>query len=415
MTDVPAGAVNEVNEKALARRVKDHVVGRRHEFFAIVHPGFEATACRELAGLGIAAPRIQGSGGVEFSGKLDDAWRVNLGAGTASRVLLRLCEFKATGFGEFRAKLADFPWELHLADGARVTFSIHAGRSRLWHEGKLEAEAARAIAERLAVHGRRASFSEKADGSPSGRQTVFLRLDENRCQASLDTSGELLYRRGHGKFVEQAPLRETLACSVLRAATLEHYRVLIDPFCGSGTFALEAGAIFTGRPVNFDRFFAFQDWPSFKLARFQHVKAELEREFKEKALTGAHKIYCSDIDPKAVATAGHNVEQSGIAPLVEIDQADFFRLHPPACAPADVLLVMNPPYGARQELGGDIASFYRQIGDKVRRDYAGCGYAIIVPGLELEKALGLPHEQKILFHNGGIGVALLIHRPAGNP
>ncbi len=415
MTDTPVGAVNEVNEKALARRVKDHVVGRRHEFFAIVHPGFEATACRELALLGIAAPRIQGSGGIEFSGKLDDAWRVNLGAGTVSRVLMRLGEFKATGFGEFRAKLADFPWELHLANGARVAFSIHAGRSRLWHEGKLEEEAARAIAERLAVHGRRVLFAEKAEDAPTGRQTVFLRMDENRCQASLDTSGELLYRRGHGKFVERAPLRETLACSVLRAAALERYRVVIDPFCGSGTFALEAGAIFAGRPANHDRSFAFQDWPSFKLARFQHLKDELEKQMIERSPAGEHKIYCSDIDPKAVATAGRNVEHYGLNPLVEIDQADFFHLHPPAGDPANVLLVMNPPYGARQELGGDIASFYRQIGDKVRRDYAGCGYAIIVPGLELEKALGLPHEQKILFHNGGIGVALLIHRPAGNP
>lgn len=406
MTDNPVGTVNE---KALARRVKDHVVGRRHEFFAIVHPGFEATACQELAGLGIAAPQIHGSGGIEFQGKLDDAWRVNLGAGTVSRVLMRLCEFKATGFGEFRIKLADFPWELHLADHARVAFSIHAGRSRLWHEGKLEEEAARAIAERLAVHGRRASFIENANGAPTSRQTVFLRMDENRCQASLDASGELLYRRGHGKFVEQAPLRETLACSALRAASIEHYKILVDPFCGSGTFALEAGAIFSGRLGNLDRSFAFEEWPAFKPARFQHVKAELERKFKEKAHAGAHKIYCSDINPKAVATSRHNVEHSDLTPLVEIDQADFFHLHPPASNPANVLLAMNPPYGSRQERGSDLTSFYRQIGDKVRRDYAGCGYAIIVPGLELEKALGLPHEKKILFHNGGIPVALIIH------
>ncbi len=66
---------------------------------------------------------------------------------------------------------------------------------------------------------------------------------------------------------------------------------------------------------------------------------------------------------------------------------------------------------ARQEHGADIAALYRRIGEKVRRDYGGCGYAIIVPGLEIEKALGLPHEQKILFRNGGIGVALLIHNP----
>jgi putative N6-adenine-specific DNA methylase len=404
MSETPAPPVNE---KALARRVKDHVVGRRHEFFAVVHPGFESVALGELAGLGIAA-LARDSGGIVFQGKLDDAWRVNLGAGTVSRLLMRLGEFKATGFGEFRSKLAALPWELHLADRARVAFSVSAGRSRLWHEGKLEEEAERAIAARLAAYGRRAEFGAAAGPDHEGGQTVFLRLDENRCQASLDSSGPLLYRRGRGKFTEQAPLRETLACGVLRAAGIERYRVVLDPFCGSGTFALEAGAILAGRLVNADRAFAFQGWPSYRPAHFQHLKGELEKTFREKAPTGARKIYCSDLDAGAVTTAAHNVELAGLGSLVEIDQADFFHLHPPAANPADVLLVMNPPYGARQEQGADLAAFYRRIGEKVRRDYASCGHAIIVPGLELEKALGLPHEQKILFHNGGISVALLI-------
>ncbi len=196
-----------LNEKALARRVKDHVLGSSHDFFAVVHPGFEATAQQELRELGIGSPRIAGSGGIAFSGRLEDAWRVNLGAGTVSRLLMRLDEFKATGFGEFRAKLAAFPWELHLADAARVAFSTQSGRSRLWHEGKLDEEAARAVAERLAAYGRRAQFGARAAGDAAEGQTIYLRVEENRCQVSLDTSGPLLYRRGHGKFVEQAPLR----------------------------------------------------------------------------------------------------------------------------------------------------------------------------------------------------------------
>lgn len=410
MSKTQAVAVSEVNEKALARRIKDHIVGRRHDFFAVVNPGFEETAWKELLQLGIKATEEQETGGVSFSGRLEDAWRANLGAGTLSRVLMRLDRFKATGFGEFRARLAAIPWELQLADGARIAFSIHAGRSRLWHEGKLREEAARAIAARLAAYGRQADLSPARESDMAACQRVFVRFDENRCQVSLDSSGELLYKRGLGKLTEGAPLRETLACGVLREAAIERCRVVIDPFCGSGTFALEAGAIFSGRPVNSGRVFAFQDWPSFKPARFQHLREELAREFKEHAPAGPRKIYCSDIDPKAAATAKRNIELAGLAALAEVDQADFFHLHPPACDPAGVLLVMNPPYGARQEHDADIASLYRRIGDKVRRDYAGCGYAIIVPGLEIEKALGLPHEKKIVFHNGGIPVALLIHQ-----
>lgn len=398
-------ALPSANEKALARRVKDHVIGRSHEFFAVVHPGFEETARRELEGLGIAAAP-GGTGGVSFSGRLEDAWRANLGAGTVSRVLMRLARFKATGFAEFRDRVAAFPWELHLGDGAALAFSVSASRSRLWHEGRLAEEAAQAVSGRLAGFGRHARLGGKA-GDGAG-QHVFIRMEENRCLISLDSSGELLYRRGRGKFTEGAPLRETLACAILRAAGIERYRTLVDPFCGSGTFALEAGAVFLGRPAGGGRSFAFQSWPSFRPARFAHAREELERAMREKAPDGPRRIYCSDLDEKAAATARHNIAAAGLAGLAVADQADFFRLHPPAGDPAAVLLAMNPPYGARQLPGSDIASLFRRIGEKVRRDYARCGYAIIVPGLENEKALGLPHDRKILFHNGGIPVALLI-------
>jgi len=394
------------NEQALARRVKDHVVGRSHEFFAVVTPGFEETARRELQDLGIAA-KAEGRGGVAFAGRLEDAWRANLGAGTLPRVLMRLLRFKSTGFADFRSRLAAIPWELHLADNARVRFAVSAAGSRLWHEGRLQEEAARAVAARMAAACRRVEIGVGGSG-----QLVLVRLEENRCQVSLDTSGDLLYRRGLGKLTEAAPLRETLARAILLEAGIGRCRTLVDPFCGSGTFALEAGSLFLGRPANLGRFFAFEDWPSFKPARFRHVREELEGRMRERAAAGPRRIFCSDLDGKAVETARRNIAAAGLDKMVQVDQADFFRLHPPAEDPSGVLLVMNPPYGARQRAGEDTAAFFRRIGDKLRRDYAGCGFAVIVPGLENEKALGLPHHRKILFRNGGIPVALLIRHSA---
>ena len=135
---------------------------------------------------------------------------------------------------------------------------------------------------------------------------------------------------------------------------------------------------------------------------------------KSRAPGAGKRILCSDISEKAAATTRHNLELSGLDSLVQVSQADFFLKPPPAADPADVLLAMNPPYGTRQEPGADIAALFRRIGDKIRRDFSGSGYAIIVPGLEIEKSLGLPHEQKLLFHNGGIPVALLIHHPNRN-
>jgi putative N6-adenine-specific DNA methylase len=399
-----------VNEKALARRVKDHVQGKSHDFFAVVQPGFEETAIRELSGLGIADIKSCPPGGIEFQAKLDDACRVNLGAGTVSRLLLRLLNFKATGFAEFGQKIAAVPWELHLANRTRIKFVISTGRSRLWHQGRLLVEAQKAVALRLGDYGRQAVFTEKTESGPAAEQLIFLRFDQNRCQVSLDSSGELLYRRGYGKFVEQAPLRETLACCILHAAASERYQVLLDPFSGSGTFSVEAGLIFSGRPCNSNRDFAFQNWPAFRPAHYRHLKDGLEVEMKSRVPAGPKQIFCSDISEKAAATARRNLELAGLDSLAQVGQADFFRLRPPAADPAGVLLVLNPPYGTRLGRSTDIAGLYRRIGDKIRRDFSGCGYAVIVPGLELEKALSLPHEQKILFRNGGIPVSLLIHQ-----
>lgn len=407
MTSTPAAVVNE---KALARRIKDHVIGSRHEFFAVVHPGFEEISSQELRGLGISDFRSRIHGGIEFSAKLSDAYRLNLGAGTLSRLLLRLFNFKASGFGEFKNKMAACPWELYLKNQAMITFTISAGHSRLWHSGRLEEESLAAIQARLAMYGRQVFPTPKKDGAANGKeQAIFIRLDRDRCQVSLDTSGELLYRRGYDKYSTEAPLRETLACAILKTAVIDRYQVLMDPFCGSGTFGLEAGLIFSGQPCNLNRPFAFQDWPSFRPAAFTHLKDRLAAEFKNQLLPGVKKIYCSDITAKAVRTTKRNLEVMGLESVLEVNRGDFFQLPRPATDPAGILLVLNPPYGARLGSKDDSIKLYRRIGVKIRGDFAGCGYAIIVPGLELEKVLSLPYDKKILFRNGGIPVSLLVH------
>ena len=404
-----------VNEKALVRRVKDHVIGNRHDFFAVVQPGFEETTVEELRRLGIADFTSRATGGIEFTAKLNDAYRVNLGAGTVSRLLLRLFHFKATGFGEFCEKMTASPWELHLKDRTNVSFSISTGRSRLWHKGRLLQETEKAVHNRLAAYGREITFHRSAGETNAAEQAIFVRLDQNQCQVSLDSSGELLYQRGYGKYNEKAPLRESLACCILRAASIDRYQILLDPFCGSGTFSLEAGLIFSGRPCNLHRDFAFQNWPSFRPAAYQHLKEQLASEFKSQAPAGITRIYCSDISEKAVKTTARNLAVTGLESRIEVRQADFFQLLPPAVDPGSVLLVLNPPYGTRLGRHADISGLYRHIGEKIRRDFKGCGYAIIVPGLELEKILSLPHDQKILFRNGGLPVSLLIKQGVSHP
>jgi len=405
MTPRPADGVNE---KALARRVKDHVIGRHHEFFAIVQPGFEATAAQELRDLGIPELMATATGGITFSAKLTDAYRLNLGAGTLSRLLLRLFHFRAASLEEFRFKTAAAPWELHLKDKARLDISVCAGPSGLWHSGRVAQKGLAAIRARLAAYGRQVFLAQKKAAPSGDEQAILIRIDHERCLVSLDSSGELLYRRGYDKYSSEAPLRETLACAILKAATVNRYRIVIDPFCGSGTFGLEAGLIFSGRPCNLNRHFVFENWPAFRPNAFSHLREHLAAEFKEKTLPGK-KIFCSDIAAQAVRTTARNVAVMGLESWLAVEQNDFFKLpRPTAVDPADILLVLNPPYGTRLGTAEDSLDLYRRIGAKIRRDFSGCGYAIIVPGLELEKVLSLPHDKKILFRNGGIPVSLLI-------
>jgi putative N6-adenine-specific DNA methylase len=376
----------------------------------VLQPGFEDTAALELSRLGISDIKSTTNGGITFFAKLNDAYRVNLSAGTINRLLLRLFRFRAASFSELNSNMSTCPWELYFKDKASVTFNISAGSSRLWHSGRIEEESLAAIQSRLALYGRQIYRAPIKNDAGSGlEQAIFIRLEHDRCQVSMDTSGDLLYRRGYDKYSVEAPLRETLACAILKTASVDRYQVLLDPFCGSGTFGLEAGLIFSGRPCNQDRHFACEDWPAFRPAAFTHLKEQLAAEMKNQLPPGNKKIYCSDIAAKAVRTTARNLEVMGLEALLQVSHNDFFKLPPPATDPAGVLLVMNPPYGTRLGSPDDSSKLYRRIGAKMRGDFAGCAYAIIVPGLEMEKVLSLPYDKKILFRNGGIPVSLLIH------
>jgi putative N6-adenine-specific DNA methylase len=177
--------------------------------------------------------------------------------------------------------------------------------------------------------------------------------------------------------------------------------------CGSGTFALEAAHILQDILPGSARGFAFQNWPVYSEANFNYLKQELSTQKKSSAEKKI-KIYASDKDPQALEVARKNIEANNLHTAIELAEKDFFQLAQSDFGEQKILLVMNPPYGKR--LAGDekTADFYRRIGNKIKKDFPEAGFAIIVPGLELEKALGLAYDCKLLFMNGGIKVAVLI-------
>jgi putative N6-adenine-specific DNA methylase len=388
--------------RGLQRRIKQHIAARDHSFFAIVQPGFEAAAARELAELGIGPMNETVEGGLEFTGKLEACYRVNLCSRTITRLLMRIATFRAEYFDRFHDRLREIPWELYLRDRAPISFHITAHKSRLYHTGRLAEEAKKAITSRFSEYGMTPSWETVND---EAWQTVHLRLDHDRCQVSLDTSGDELYKRGQKHHVTGAPLRETLAALILTEARVKEYNLVMDPLCGSGTFSLEAAGILSGQLPAPRRHFPFMDWPAFRPAAYNHLKKSLQA--KQVVNPEAPFIFASDINDRAMEAARKNISGAGLDGIISLEKRDFFREIHTIPAEKKCLIVLNPPYGERLR-NDDVRDFYHRLGKTLREDYGRCGVAVIVPGLEQEKALSLHQDRKILFMNGGIRVALLI-------
>ena len=394
------------NEKALERRVRRHVTGREHDFFAVIQPGFEEVSAGELREIGVGAINAVVEGGIEFTCRLEGCYRVHLRSGTVTRVLMRLVRFRAEHFSRLRRRLEEFPWELYVRNGARVCVRVTCRRSRLRHTGKLREEFSTGIGRRLARYGMEVSAPAGA-ASPLPVQQVFARFEDDVCTVSLDASGEPLYRRGYKTAAAEAPIRETLACLVLKAARLRDYDTLLDPMGGSGTFSMEAAMASGRRPAGLCRPFAFQEWPSFREAAYLHLAKRLQAEEGERGGARPGRIICGDMDERALSTARLNIERAGLGNVIHLARADFLKDRYDITPGGGTLIVLNPPYGGRLE-SADIKGLYRRIGRRLRDEYGDCGYAVIVPGLELEKALSIHYDRKYLFMNGGIRVALLV-------
>lgn len=390
---------DHITDSGLKRRIKQHVIGREHLFFASVQPGFERTISRELqnSGLNVSSEFIEG--GVEFTGSLDDCFAACISSRTASRIMMRVASFRSHDFYELERAIRAFPWELYLNPEIPVNFNITSRKSMIYHTGKLQE-----IFEKELSDAFRFSNDSEMEQEDTLRQTLFIRNFRDICTVSIDASGEFLYKRGMRQFTGRAPLRETLAALILLEAGIAGYDLLIDPMCGSGSFSIEAASILSGTLPNAVRAFPFMNWPSFKEKNYLYLKKKLLEKRRPESLEKI-KIITSDIEPEAVKLAESNIPEIFRETIVP-EAADFFELTPELLHGKKALIVLNPPYGKRIK-ETDIHTFYRNIGLKLKNDFNNCGYAIIAPGVEAEQSLALDYGRKIPFKNGGIRAAVL--------
>ena len=374
----------------LEKRLKRQIIGKPHRFLAIAPLGFEETLAYELSLFGLefpddeSAPHVTGDGKVEFFAKITEAWKAVAYSRVANRVFIHIADFKAKNFREFEKKAAEIPWELYLdkrtgnalqtRDERGINIHVTCKHSRLYHSD--------AIAERLhnVIHSPAHDHSDSLANSHSGEgrnqhsqsttQHLYVTLIDDRCTIWQDLAGEELYKRGHERFVNDAPLKETIAAAMILEAP--HYLPstsygLLDLMAGSGTFSLEAAYTANGLIPGKCRDFALKHQPAFKEATWNFIT---------KSETGKKiffsKIITSDISPKAVEIIQHNVESS---PLASLEQTpitpqvkDFFSYTAneiaEACpSEASPIIVLNPPYGKRLDF--DAPKLYTQIGRRL--------------------------------------------------
>lgn len=382
-----------------------------HALFAVCGPGLEPFTAQELNRLGLPVSSSASSleylgkkeepgdevGGIVFEGSRRDLYRVNLHLRTASRVLVRIGAFYAAGFPELRRKASRLPWEAYLAPGKSVTLRVACHKSRLYHQAAVAERVAGAIADRLGRLTPILKFEEDAGGNLP--QLIVVRLVENRCTLSIDSSGALLHRRGYRLATAKAPLRETLAVGMLMASGWDTVSPLLDPFCGSGTIAIEAALLARQIPPGQTRRFAFMEWPVFDAETWQAVLEEARIGY------GAvpPKIIASDRDAGAIDTAQGNARRAGVADVIEFSCRPVSAIEPP---PGSGWVVTNPPYGVRLKTKRDLRNLYAQLGKVFRAKCPGWRVALLCSNLPLLRSTGLEFSEAISFMNGGLRVKL---------
>ena len=368
--------------------------------FAATAPGLEPLAAKELRALGMR--RVKDSpGGASFVATVEQLYAANLWLRAASRVLVRIAEFRATAFYELERNARKIPWERFVASGASVSLGVTCRKSKLYHSGAVAQRVLEAIERKVGKVETQLGGDEDEEGGAG--QRFFVRFVHDQCTISADSSGELLHRRGYRQVVAQAPLRETLAAAMLLGAGWRGKAPLLDPMCGSGTIPIEAALLARRVAPGIERSFAFMSWRDFDDRAWQRLR--------ERARAGALarspvKIAGSDKNAGAIAAARVNAERAGVIEDLELAVRDVAALEVPADGPG--LVVTNPPYGKRVGEQRELRSLFQTMGRAFRERAPGWTAGVLVPDPKLGQALGLGLEEAFHTRNGGIPVAYLV-------
>ena len=384
----------------------------RRSLFAITAPGLEPLAQAELRAMGIDATAEPG--GVSWTGGAGDLYAANLRLRTASRVTVLAAGFRARTFFELERHARKIPWERWVPRGGTVRLRVTSRKSKLYHEGAIAQRVLEAIEHRVGPLAASGVVADEEGGEDEGDAQLFIvRFVRDACTIRADASGALLHLRGYRQALARAPLRETLAASMLLGSGWDGASPLLDPMCGSGTIPIEAALIARriapglASPDREPRDYAFTSWPDFDVELWARV---VDRAAAEILPAAPIPILGSDRDEGAIQDAASNAARAGVSEDVDLSVRPISAINPP---PGPGWMVINPPYGIRVGERDPLRNLYAALGRTLRDRCPGWTLALLSPDHALERQVGLPLDEALRTSNGGIPVRLVVGRVPG--
>lgn len=362
---------------------------RTFDLLVPCHFGLEAVLKREIYDLGYEITKVE-DGRVTFEGDEEAICRANIFLRTAERVMIQVGRFKATTFEELFQGIKNLPWEEYIPeDGKFWVKKASSINSKLFSPSDIQSIAKKAMVERMKQKYHKEWFKEDGAAYPV---RIFLLKDE--ATVALDTSGDSLHKRGYRTMTSKAPLTETLAASLIMLTPWRKDRILVDPFCGSGTFPIEAAMIAANVAPGMNRDFTAEEWTNLIDRKLWY---ECVKEAEDMIDTTVKvDIQGYDIDGDVIKAARENAKRAGVEHMIHFQQRAVADLsHPKKYG----FIITNPPYGERLEDKADLPELYTQIGQAYQR-LDSWSMFLITSYTDTEKYIGRKADKNRKIYNG---------------
>lgn len=362
---------------------------RTYELTAPCHFGLEAVLKKEIIDLGYDISRVE-DGKVTFTGDAEAICRANIGIRTAERVLIEVGRFRAVTFDELFEAVKALEWEHFIPKNGRFWVTkANSVNSKLFSSSDIQSIVKKAIVERLKGVYHLEWFDEDGEDYP-----IRISIVKDEVSIGLDTTGSSLHKRGYRPAAGKAPISESLAAALLMLTPWNSGRILVDPFCGSGTFVIEAAMIAANIAPGMKRKFTAQRWSNL-IDASEWKNAFLEA--RENVLTN---ISCDisgyDIDGEVLKLAEENARRAGVDGMVHFHQRDVAQL----CHSGQYgFIVTNPPYGERLEEKAALPAIYGSFAKQFAKMDTWSAY-IITSYEDTEKAMKRKADKNRKIYNG---------------